>query len=147
MKLYLTKKEKNLLCKEGTITIERNPYLSNTSKRNIIHGVGTQHVFDKVDYRWVFGNCDDYVDKMKNIGIRAVDYPDNKGNRCNGSTWWEFLKDSNEFGLKGGVITNGRLNKISFIIEDIFISELRPNKKIELYNQIVFSITIKIINN
>jgi hypothetical protein len=146
MRLYLTQKEKTKLSKEGVITIERNPYLSNTSKKNIIHGIGTQSVFDKIDYKWVYGDCDDYIDKMKNIGRRAVDYPDNKGNIWNGSKWWDCLGDSNEFGLKGNVITNGRLNKNSFVIEDIFISELKQNKKLDEYNQIVFSITIKKIN-
>lgn len=145
MRLYLTPLEKKNLKTFNSLTVERMPYLSNTHKKNIIHGIGTQTLFNKIEYHWVFGNCDEYIEKMKNVGRRVEDYPDNKGNIWNGSKWWNCFRDSNEFAKIGDIVTNGRKNIIRFKVEDIFISELRPHPELELYNQIIFKINITLV--
>lgn len=144
-KIYLTKSEKKELLKSGTIVIERKPCLTNTSKSSIIHGIGIKEFFNKIEYIWVYGDTDDYIEKMKNVGRRKTDYPDNKGNVWNGSKWFEFNRSIDDFGQLNDIQTNGRVHKIQFFIQDMFVKELRQNPKFKEYNQKIIEIKIKLV--
>jgi hypothetical protein len=58
--IYLTKSEKKELINKGTITIERYNRLP-CPNSSIIHGIGTKYIFDKIDYKWVYGDVDSYI--------------------------------------------------------------------------------------
>lgn len=146
MKLYLTNNEKKQLLLNETLEVERVCYIP-APKNSIIHGIGYGGIFDKVDYRWVYGNTADYIKKMKNAGRRKQDYPNNTKNINSGAHWYEFPnRVEDEFGLLGDRIKNGRTNVINFRIADIYISELRPQSKNE-YKQIVLKIKVVIIEH
>lgn len=144
-KIYLTTSEKKELLKSGNIVIERKPYLTNTSKSSIIHGIGIKEFFNKIEYMWVYGDTDDYIEKMKNVGRRKSDYPDNKGNIWNGAKWFEFNRSIDDFGQINDIQTNGKVHKIQFFIQDMFVKELRQNPKFKEYNQKIIEIKIKLV--
>lgn len=66
MKITLNKIEKKQIVENNSITIERACYFS-APKRSIIHGKGIGGIFDKVDYRWVYGDTADYIQKMVKV--------------------------------------------------------------------------------
>lgn len=144
-KIFLTSKERKELLKNDSITIERKPYLTNTSKSSIIHGKGIKEFFNKIEYIWVYGDTDDYIEKMKNVGRRATDYPDNNGNTLNGEKWFEFNRNIDDFGQINIAQTNGRIHKIKFFIEDMFVKELRQNPNLKEYNQKIIEIKIQLL--
>lgn len=145
MKLYLTKLEQKDLLANGTITIEREPELARTQKKHFIHGVGTQHIWDKVDRVWVYGDTKDYYKQMENVGRRAIDYPNNSKNVWSGDYWIECERDLNEYGQIGTIFTNGRKNIISFKLNNMVISELRQDPDFEQYNRIIFKIIVDLV--
>jgi hypothetical protein len=124
-KIYLTKKEKQELFTHKSIIIERDEYLP-TPKTSIMYGVGIQSIFDKVDYRWVYGDIDAYISDKMNVGRRETDYPNNKINRWSGCEWWGSKKKYNSFGAIADTVMNGRLYPTIFKILDDTLS-LQPN--------------------
>lgn len=145
MKLYLTKAEQKDLLANGTITIEREPVLTRTHKSSVIHGIGTQQLWNKVDRIWVYGDTKDYYNQMKNVGRRVTDYPDNAKNVWSGDYWIECERDLNEYGQIGTIFTNGRKNIISFKLNNMVISELRQDPDYENYNRITFKIIVELV--
>lgn len=147
MKIYLTQAEKKQLRSNGRIVINREPSPARTSKSSILNGIGTNEVWDKVDRVWIFGDTNDYITKMKNVGRRAVDYPNNGININSGGKWWELDRNINEFGNVGETQVNGRVSKIKFLIVNCFISELKPDKEDNKYNRVNFKFTLELQNN
>lgn len=140
MKLTLTETEKIELRRSGSIKVFRTGHTCPIS--SIIYGTGTYHLFDKVDYCWVYGDAAGYIKEMTNKGMRGTDYPDNSRNINSGAHWYEFEnQDQNPYGEPGKLITSGWLNKIQFTISGIHISELRIKGA---YKQVIFSIILNI---
>ncbi len=132
MKLALTPIEKKKLISNKIITIERA--LNNEPNGSIIFGIGTKHLWDKVDRVWVFGDVESYIESMKNVGRRAWDYPDNTTNDQSGCCWWECVRDINPYSRPNQNIISGRTKPLTFKILTInfdrFInSEIYPNGK------------------
>lgn len=147
MKIYLNSKEKSQLNKLGRIVVYREPYSARTSKSSILNGIGLNHIWDKIDRVWIFGDTKEYIDRMINVGRRAVDYPDNGRNTCNGAKWWNFDRSINEYGEIGSIYSNGRNHKITFSIINAFICELKPDKEDARYNRVTFAFTLELKDN
>lgn len=146
MKLYLTDEEKRLLKMVGKLTIKRELYLP-AAKGSIMYGTGVMTLFDKIDYRWVYGNTGAYKNDMMNIGRRRDDYPDNSRNTWNGAYWWSNESNENPYPIQT-VMQNGIKNIIQFkIIKEPIIKELKPHTiHPESTKKIVLEITIKLID-
>lgn len=144
MKIYLSKSEQKELREKGTLEIEREPELARTHKENFVHGIGTDHLWDKIDRKWVYGNCYSYIQEMMNVGRRETDYKGNTSNIWSSGNWWGCQRDLNEYGKLESVTTNGRKNVIQFRLFDIFIF-LKPDIEFENYNRVTFKITIKLV--
>ena len=82
-KIILTKEERNNLISNNTSWIERED-INNVPMSSIIYGVGINEMFDKIDYRWVYGDTKQYIKDKKNVGRRAVDYKNNGTTITNG---------------------------------------------------------------
>lgn len=145
MKLALTKSEKKDLIVNKSIVIERE--LRNEPNSSIIFGIGTKHVWDKIDRCWVFGDTEGYVESKKNVGRRAIDYPNNTGNNWNGNNWWECNFEMNPFGAVNESIVSGRKNPILFKIDKIYFDRFVENFHAEskrLYLRPVLKIEISL---
>lgn len=84
---------------------------------------------------------------MKNVGRRALDYPDNTTNNQSGCCWWECVKDINPYSRPNQNIISGRKTPLTFKILTInfdkFIkSDLYPKGK--FYLQPVLTIQISL---
>lgn len=75
MKIYLSKLERKELLSVKTITVERKPYLSRVNYSSILYGVGTNHLWDKIDRVWVYGNTSSYIKDKCNVDRRKEYYP------------------------------------------------------------------------
>jgi len=149
MKLYLTPTEKKNLRENKDIEgyTERKYYLP-AAVGSILHGIGTGRLFDKIGYYWVYGDIQNYVNKMNKVDRRAeyqrsmeptVDVYNLKYNST--QYWFDCVGTDNEWGNTGDYVTNGRVNKLNFKITNVFISELRQGKG--KYKDIIFKIYIK----
>jgi len=149
-KIILTKEDIKNLMLNKTISIERED-VWNVPKSSIVYGVGCNGMFDKVDYRWVYGDTDQYITDKKNVGRRAEDYPNNEISSQSGCLWWDFNKHYSPFNKVGETVINGKKNPIKFKIENIIIDKLTDVECIDSYKQkrryhkIIFKIDIKII--
>ena len=108
MKLSLTRIEKKNLITDKVITIERE--LSYQPKSSIIFGIGIKNVWDEVGWVWVFGDAEGYIESMRDVDRRAIDYPDNTINHLNGSNWWGYVRDINPYSKPNENIISGRKN-------------------------------------
>ena len=134
MKLTLSAKEKKLLLANYSIEIERIVDVPAPSQ-SIVHGIGDEHLWDKIDRRWVYGNVQDYIRTMKDIGRRGTEYR-------NSSEWYECQRCLNEFGELNTKIVNGRSNIIEFNIVERHI-DLRPKENTDYFN-IVLMMRVKL---
>lgn len=138
MKIKLTQAENKLLLNNRLLVIEREPKIARTNKSSFVHGIGTNHLWDKVNRVWVYGNTKEYINSKMNVGRRAEDYPDNNRNVWSGSYWWECERDlfeHTEISAK---------NTVDFIIKDVIIT-LREDKESSLYNRVTFLITLSLV--
>ena len=138
--IYLSKKEQAELKVNKVLLVERNCYIP-APKSSIIHGTGFGRLFDKIDYRWVYGNVDDYIKVKTNVGRREIDYKDNRPNTTNGGLWWSNKGYEDEFGTLGDVHENGVKHRIRFRVTDINITELHPKGE---YLNIILTIRIEL---
>src|SRR4051812_21200664 len=100
MKLFLSANKKALFNANNEVLIERILPIP-APRTSIVHGVGKNVLFDKIEYRWVYGDTADYKEKMKNVDRRADDYSNNCGNTWNGSYWWDCERDENPYNAIG----------------------------------------------
>jgi hypothetical protein len=138
-KITLTSVEKNNLITNGELEIARIG--RNHPKGSVLHGKGIGEVFDKVAYKWAFGDTEDYISKMMNVGRRGEDYKDNKQNSWNGGYWWKLQRVMDDFGTIGSTFVSGRKAPLKFRVDDIYISELIPTDDGK-YLRTVFIITL-----
>ena len=126
MKLSLTKKEKDILDAKGHLFVERS--VMREPKNSIIYGIGINHVWDKVDQRWVLGDTQKYIHDKKNVGRRKEDYKDNGKNTWSGAFWWDCERSLNPFSEIGETIQSGKIYILRFHIEEVFIDRLEEDE-------------------
>lgn len=146
MKLTLTHVEKRRLAELGSIQINRKCYIP-AAASSIVHGIGNKSMFDKIAYKWIYGDTDDYIEKMKSVGRRGTEYIYGKTkdrNIVNGGCWYDFNKVIDEFGEIAKKITAGRKNKLSYKISSFTVS-LIPKDNTE-YLDIVLNLNIVLIS-
>ncbi len=128
MKLFLYGEEKTAFIANGKVTVERKTYLG-APQKSIMHGTGSKSLFDKIAYRWVYGDTEDYIQKMKGEGRRGTEYIYGRtGDRniINGGCWYNFNEEINPYSSIGTQIITGFKNKLSYKIDSLLIKELRP---------------------
>jgi hypothetical protein len=135
-KIILSKEEKKQLLSENVITITR-PYWVHQPKGTFIHGKGSSKLWDKIDRNWVFGDTNDYIKVMTNVGRRSEpDYKDNN------TKWWEC--ESFEAEMQPLTIhSNGRINLVRFMVEEnTFV--LSETQKTEKYVDLEYKLKIRL---
>lgn len=125
MKLHLNVNEKALLTANGQVVCVRESSM-NEPLSSIIYGEGNGKLFDKVDYKWVFGDVDKYIEDKKNVDRRAEDYPDNSRNVWSGSYWWDCKGEYNDYWEAGKEHRSGTRNLIKYQITSIKIVGTKP---------------------
>lgn len=142
MKIFLSVNEKMLLKANNSIVIERKVHIPCPAK-SILHGSGIGVLFDKIDYKWIYGDVEDYIIKMTNVGRRGIDYRDNAPNTCSGGRWWSCKGQEKPYGEIGATFSTGTKNVCRYKISEYKISELRTidSHKYDCLD-IVLSITI-----
>lgn len=138
MGLYLDNSEKERLLLTKNISIDRICLISAPSS-STVHGIGNRSLFDKIAYKWIYGDTRDYIDKMRFVGVRGTEYIYGKSkdrNIYNGGCWYDHEAAISEFGSVGDSIKNGRKNIIRYTIKSIVVS-LKPKPSSKYLNIIL----------
>ncbi len=145
MYLYLSKNEKQELINNGKCTVERKCYMGAPAS-SIMHGIGNKSLFDKIAYKWVYGDTDNYIKTMAKVDRRGTDYihGQNKDrNIWNGNTWYEFNRTIDEFEPHDRIYKSGHKAPIYYAI-DSFTCTLRQKDNSTYFDIILtMNITLK----